>query len=198
MAVRWHPVLELGRQQRRSRRAPEVVRRRRPTHQSEITAARRPPPLPATGQSSVNGAALRGRLTQVSGPVLARPDVNLDDVQDCDKRSPRAPGKRQAAGAGTKYTARRAESLLTQVSHAARAARLLPINQIEPADAKLLAEDLTEVLASLATLAANLTRRSRQHTSTARPHQGDKSSLLSKPSPSTVAGAQLEQFPQHF
>ena len=129
--------------------------------------------------------------------MLARPDVNLDDVQDCDKRSPRAPGKRQAAGAGTKYTARRAESLLTQVSHAARAARLLPINQIEPAHAKLLAEDLTEVLASLATLAADLTRRSRQHTPTARPDQGDNSHL-SKSLTSAVVGAQLEELPHHL
>ena len=37
------------------------------------------------------------------------------------------------------------------MSHATRAARLLPVGQIEPAHAKLLAEDLTEMVAELAT-----------------------------------------------
>ncbi|MDN5762474.1 MAG: hypothetical protein L0H41_09185, partial [Microlunatus sp.] len=71
-------------------------------------------------------------------------------------------------GQGTKDTARRVERLLTQVSQPARAARLLPVDQIEPAHARLLAEDLTEAVADLAGLAAALTRRSRQHTPTAR------------------------------
>jgi hypothetical protein len=54
------------------------------------------------------------------------------------------------------------------VSQSARAAQLLPVAQIEPAHAKLLAEDLTEAVGALAALAAELTRRSRQHTPTMR------------------------------
>ncbi len=102
--------------------------------------------------------------------VLARPDVDLDDVPVLRQAVAATSGKAaKPQGQGVKDTARRAESLLTQVSHAARAARLLPVNQIEPAHAKLLAEDLAEVVAGLATLAADLIRRSRQHTPTARP-----------------------------
>lgn len=173
MAVQWHPVLDQALAETAVVGVADAVAHhlgRRPT-KSEITAARRAAHrYAATGQAQLtllpSGAA--GRKYRVL--VLARPDVDLDDVQEL--RQEVAATARRAAkpqGAGTRDTARRAESLLTQVSHATRAARLLPVAQIEPAHAKLLAEDLTEVVAGLATLAAELTRRSRQHVPTVRP-----------------------------
>ena len=201
MAVQWHPVLEQALAETAVVGVADAVSHRlgrRPT-KSEITAARRAARrYAATGQAQLTllPSAAAGRKYRVL--VLARPDVDLDDVQEL-RQAVAAPARKAAKpqGDGVKDTARRAESLLTQVSHAARAARLLPINQIEPAHAKLLAEDLTEVLASLATLAADLTRRSRQHTPTARPDQGDNSHL-SKSLTSAVVGAQLEELPHHL
>jgi hypothetical protein len=173
MAVQWHPVLDQALAETAVVGVAEAVSHhlgRRPT-KSEITAARRAAHRKAaTGQahSILLPSATAGRKYRVL--VLARPDVHLDDVREL-RQALAAPARKAAKpqGPGTKDTARRAESLLTQVSHATRAARLLPVNQIEPAHAKLLAEDLTEVVAGLATLAADLIRRSRQHIPTDRP-----------------------------
>ncbi|HEY5846368.1 MAG TPA: hypothetical protein VIT42_06225 [Microlunatus sp.] len=124
----------------------------------------------ATGQAQLTllPSVAAGRKYRVL--VLARPDVALDDVPVLRQAVAATAGKAaKPQGQGVKDTARRAESLLTQLSHATRAARLLPVPQIEPAHAKLLAEDLTEVVAGLATLAADLIRRSREHIPTARP-----------------------------
>lgn len=173
MAVQWHSVLDQALAETAVVGVADAVAHhlgRQPT-KSEITAARRAAHrYAATGQAQLTllpfGAP--GRMYRVL--VLARPDVDLDDFPVL--RQAVAATARKAAkpqGAGTRDTARRAESLLTQVSHATRAARLLPVAQIEPAHAKLLAEDLTEVVAGLATLAADLMRRSRQHVPTARP-----------------------------
>lgn len=52
--------------------------------------------------------------------------------------------------------------MLSHLHAASRTAPLLPLDHIEPAHAKLLAEDLTAALANLAVLAAELTRRARQ------------------------------------
>lgn len=173
MAVQWHSVLDQALAEAAVVGVAAAVGHhlgRRPTR-SEMNAARRAAHrYAATGQAqlTVLPTVATGRQRRVL--VLARPDVNLDAV----------PALRQAVtatarkavkpqGQATKDTARRAESLLTQVSHAGRAARLLPVDQIEPAHAKLLAEDLTEVVADLATLVVSLTRRSRQHSPTARP-----------------------------
>ena len=173
MAVQWHPVLDQALAETAVVGVADAVTHylgRRPT-KSEITAARRAAHrYAATGQAQLTllPSVAAGRKYRVL--VLARPDVDLDDVPVL--RQAVAATARKAAkpqGKGVKDTARRAESLLTQVSHATRAARLLPVEQIEPAHAKLLAEDLTEVVAGLATMAADLIRRSRQHTPTTRP-----------------------------
>jgi hypothetical protein len=173
MAVQWHPVLDQALAETAVVGVADTVTHylgRRPT-KSEITAARRAAHrYAATGQAQMTllPSVAAGRKYRIL--VLARPDVDLDDVPVL--RQAVASTARKSAkpkGPGVKDTARRAESLLTQVSHATRAARLLPIEQIEPAHAKLLAEDLTEVVAGLATVAADLIRRSRQHTPTARP-----------------------------
>ncbi len=183
MAVQWHPVLDQALAETAVVGVSDAVSHhlgRRPT-KSEITAARRAAHrYAASGQAQLTllPSVAAGRKYRVL--VLARPDVDLDDVSAL-RQATATPGKKaaKAQGDGVRDTARRAESLLTQVSHATRAARLLPVNHIEPAHAKLLAEDLTEVVAGLATLAADLTRRSRQHTPTAR------TTLDSSISPST-------------
>ena len=193
MAVQWHPVLDQALAETAVVGVADAVTHhlgRRPT-KSEITAARRAARrYAATGQAQLTllPSVAAGRKYRVL--VLARPDVDLDDVQEL-RQAVAAPARKAAKpqGAGRKDTARRAESLLTQVSHATRAARLLPVNQIEPAHAKLLAEDLTEVVAGLATLAADLTRRSRQHTPTPAPTKAPVGRLSSWPPPSHPAVA---------
>lgn len=128
--------------------------------------------------------AARGRLTvsPPSGKPLPRlsqagrsaswclpgPGVDLDDVEAVRRAVAAPPRKIQNHKGVTQDTARRAECLVTQVSQAARAARLLPLAQLESAHAKLLAEDLIEAVADLAVLAAGLTRRSREHLPTVR------------------------------
>ena len=173
MAVQWHPVLDQALAETAVVGVADAVTRhlgRNPTR-AEITAARRAAHrYAATGQAQLTllPSIAAGRKNRVL--VLARPDVDLDDVLAL-RQTVAAPTKKAAKpqGQGVKDTPRRAESLLTQVSHATRAARLLPVSQIEPAHAKLLAEDLTEVVAGLATLAADLIHRSRQHSPTERP-----------------------------
>ena len=172
MAVQWHPVLDQALAETAVVGVADAVARhlgRRPT-KSEITAARRAARrYAATGQGQLTllPSVAAGRKYRVL--VLARPDVNLDDVPVLRQVVAATAGKAaKPQGQGVKDAARRAESLLTQVSHATRAARLLPVDQIEPAHAKLLAEDLTEVVAGLATLAADLVHRSRQHIPTSR------------------------------
>lgn len=173
MAVQWHPVLDQALAEAAVVGVADAVTHhlgRRPTR-SELTAARRAAHrYAATGEAQLTllPSVAAGRTQRVL--VLARPDVDLGDVAML-RRAVAAPTKKvdKPQGQGTKDTARRAESLLTQLSHATRAAQLLPVAQIEPGHAKLLAEDLTEVVAGLANLAADLTRRSRQHTPTAQP-----------------------------
>jgi hypothetical protein len=173
MAVQWHPVLDQALAENAVVGVADAVSRHlgRNPNRSEVTAARRAAHrYAATGQAQLTllPSVAAGRKYRVL--VLARTDVDLNDVTML-RQAVAAPTKKAAKpqGQGVKDTPRRAESLLSQVSHATRAARLLPLNQIEPAHAKLLAEDLTEVVAGLATLAADLTRRSRQHTPTVRP-----------------------------
>lgn len=170
MAAQWHPVLDQALAETAVVGVAEPVRRhlgRRPT-KSEITAARRAARRYRASPDDL--AALRGRRPQVSVPGAGSP-----------RRRPRrrpvtaSSGRRDCRESGQALRVRASrtlpagpESLLTQVSHATRAAQLLPVSQLEPAHAKLLAEDLTEVVAGLATLAANLIRRSRQHIPTDR------------------------------
>ena len=170
--VQWHRVLDRALAENAVFGVADAVAKhlgRVPTR-SEMSAARRAAHrFAATGEAQVAVVP-----TVVAGSkrlvlVLTRPEVDLDDVAMLRRSTaapPRKPGKPQ--GSGTRDTARRAESLLTQVSQASRAAGLLPVAQIEPAHAKLLAEDLVEVVAVLAVFAADLTRRSRQHTPTVR------------------------------
>lgn len=140
---------------------------------SELTAARRAAHrFAATGEAQLRllPSAVGGRAKRVL--VLARPDVDLDDVAGL-RRAPSARARRvdKPQGRSTRDTARRAESLVTQVSQAGRAGRLLPLAQLEPGHAQLLAEDLTEAVADLAVLAAGLTRRSRERSVTVRDPQ---------------------------
>ena len=133
---------------------------RTPTR-SEFSAARRAAHrFAAAGEAELTLLPLvvAGHSKRIS--VLTRPEIDLDDIGALRRSVTaqiRKAGKPQ--GQGTKDTARRAESMLTQVSQAGRAARLLPVDQVERGHAKLLAEDLTEAIAGLAVLAADLTQR---------------------------------------
>ena len=172
MTVQWHQVLDRALAENAVVRVGDAVAQhlgRTPTR-SEITAARR-----AAHRYVATGQAQEATLSAVVGGqarhvlVLARPDVDLQDVSALRRSlAHRVRRLDKPQGQGTKDTARRAETLLTQVSQSARACRLLPLAQIEPAHARLLAQDLTEAVADLAVLAADLTRRSRQTDTTIR------------------------------
>lgn len=171
VAVQWHRVLDRALTESAVIGVADAVARHlgRTTTRSEITAARRAAHRDAAAgeaQVTVIPSVVAGNTRRIL--VLARPEIDLDDMGAL-RRSVAAQSRKaeKPQGQGTKDTARRAESLLTQVSQSSRAARLLPVDRIEPAHAKLLAEDLTEAVAGLAVLAADLTRRSRQHTATA-------------------------------
>ena len=172
MTVQWHQVLDRALAENAVVRVGDAVAQhlgRTPTR-SEITAARRAAHrYVATGQAqeATLSAVVGGQARQVL--VLARLDVDLQDVSALRRSlAQRVRTLDKPQGQGTKDTARRAETLLTQVSLSARAGRLLPLAQIEPAHARLLAQDLTEAVADLAVLAADLTRRSRQTDTTIR------------------------------
>ena len=117
MAVQWHPVLEQALAETAVVGVADAVSHhlgRRPT-KSEITAARRAARrYAATGQAQLTllPSAVAGRKYRVL--VLARPDVDLDDVQEL-RQTVTAPARKAVRphGAGPKDTARRAESLLT-------------------------------------------------------------------------------------
>lgn len=166
VAVQWHRVLD------RTLSGSSVVTvndavtehlGRRPTR-SEMSAARR-----AAHRYAATGEAQEAMLsTVVDGTarrvlVLARPGVDLHNVSAL-RRSVAKTARQldNPQGQKSKDTVQRAERLLAQVVQSARAGRVLPVMQIEPAHARLLAEDLTEAVADLAALAAALTRRSRQ------------------------------------
>lgn len=100
--------------------------------------------------------------------VIARPGVDLNDNAALRRVTARSRQADKPQGRLTKDMAQHVESLLTKVGSAARAARIVPVDHIEPAHARLLAEDLTESVADLTVLAADLIRRSRQQTATRR------------------------------
>ena len=100
--------------------------------------------------------------------VIARAGVDLNDYAALRRVTARSRQPDKPQGRLTKDVAQHVESLLTKVASAARAARIVPVDQIEPAHARLLAEDLTESVADLTVLAADLVRRSRQQTATRR------------------------------
>ena len=174
VVVQWHRVLDRALSESAVVTVSDAVTEhvgRAPTR-SEMSAARRAAHrYAATGeaQEAVLSTVVDGTARRVL--VLARPEVDLHDVSALRRSvAKRARELDKPQGQNTKDTARRAESLLTQVVQSARAGRLLPVMQIEPAHARLLAEDLTEAVADLAVLAASLTRRSRQGLPTVRGH----------------------------
>lgn len=172
VAVQWHRVLDRALSRSAVVTVGDAVTEhlgRTPTR-SEMSAARRAAHRYATtgeAQEAILSAVVGGTARRVL--ILARPDVDLHDVSAL-RRSAAKPARIlvKPQGQMTKDTARRAETLLTEVAKSARASRLLPVTQIEPAHARLLAEDLSEAIADLAALAADLTRRSRQGSPTER------------------------------
>ncbi len=98
MAVQWHPVLDQALAETSVVGVADAVTHhlgRRPT-KSEITAARRAAHrYAATGQAQLTllPSVAAGRKHRVL--VLARPDVDLDDVQEL-RRAVAAPAKRAA------------------------------------------------------------------------------------------------------
>lgn len=170
VAVQWHRVLDRALAENEVVAVADAVAQyldRTPTR-SELTAARRAAHRYAESgeaQLTLLPSVVAGRSKKVL--VLTRQGIDLDDFGVL-RRSAIAQARKAEVPKGqmTRNTARRAESLLTQVSRASRAARLLPVDQIEPGHARLLSEDLTEALAGLAVFAADLTRRSRQNTPT--------------------------------
>lgn len=142
VAVQWHRVLDRALAESAVVGVADAVTQHLGRAPDAIRTHRRPPrgpPLRRNRGGSGDGAVFRRGGKQEAGPVLARPEFDLRDVaalrQSVAARSRRA---EKPKGPGTKDTARRAESLLTQVSQSARAARLLPVDQIEPAHANLL------------------------------------------------------------
>lgn len=166
VAVQWHRVLDRALSESSVISVSVTVTEylgRTPTR-SEMSAARRAAHrYAATGeaQEAMLSAVVNGSARRVL--TLARPEVDLQDVSAL-RRSMAAQARRleKPQGQKTRDAAHRAERLLTQVVQSARSSRLFPLDQIEPAHARLLAEDLTEAVADLAVLAAELTRRSRQ------------------------------------
>lgn len=192
MVVQWHRVLDKALRDRPVVGVADAVRThlgRTPTR-SELSAARRAAHrYAATGEAQVTtllATIAGGHTAQVL--VLAEPGVDLTDVTTLRRKvaaNSRAIDKPQ--GQDTKDTAARVERMLSQIHAVSRSAPLLPLDQIAPAHAKLLAEDLTEALANLAVLAANLTRRSRQHPISAR-----ASGLASRDVPEIETSADVE------
>lgn len=171
MAVQWFRILEAALARCDAIAVADAVEQHlgRPPTRSELMAARRASRRFAAGsdaQVAILPAVVDTGTRRIL--VIARPGVDLDDFASLRRvvAASRQPDKPQ--GRLTKNTSMHVESMLTKVSQAARSARLIPVEQIEPAHAKLLAEDLIESVSDLTTLATDLIRRSRQNVTTQR------------------------------
>lgn len=169
MAVQWFRVIDDALARHDAIRVSDAVEQhlgRTPTR-SELQASRRAAHRYAAGsdaQVALLPTTVGSRARRVL--VIARPGVQIDDLVALRRLTAQSRQPEKPQGRRTRDKAQHAESLVAKVHQAARSARLIPVEQIEPAHARLLAEDLVESVSTLTTLAAELIRRSRQKSPT--------------------------------